>query len=146
MGNLILFAILVVFSSNLFNFTYCGGGISDLFYSFNSVYLKSAVSTRNTNTKLADLGENVAPYFMEAWAERIVTDYFSKNISPFLKGPKADYNLTFDFSSYSHYLAQKTEVIAYPKEFIFRLEARFGGVYNFSNKKVFQIVKGNIHG
>ena len=84
MGTLILFAILVVFSSNLFNFTYCGGGISDLFYSFNSVYLKSAVSTRNTNTKLADLGENVAPYFMEAWAERIVTDYFSKNISPFL--------------------------------------------------------------
>ena len=146
MGNLILFAILVVFSSNLFNFTYCGGGISDLFHSFDSVQLKSSVSTRNTNVKLQDLGENVAPYFMESWAERIVANYFSKNISPFLKGPKADYCLTFDFSSYSHYLAQKTEVVAYPKEFSFRLDARFGGIYNFSSRKIFQIVKGQING
>lgn len=145
MGNLILFAVLVVFSSNLFNFTYCGGGISDLFYSFNSVQLKSSVSTRNTNTKLKDLGENVAPYFMEAWAERIVTNYFSENISPFLKGPKADYHLTFDFSSYSTFLAQREEIRAYPKEFSFRLDAQFGGIYNFSSRKIFQIVKGQIH-
>lgn len=147
MGNLILFAILVVFSSNLYHFSYCGGGISDLFYSFDCVQLKNAVSIRNTNSKLSSLGEFVFPHFEASWAERIVMDYFDTNIRQFLKGPGASYQVKVDFGLYTSYKTVTYGLIkAYPKQFSFLLEASFGGVYSFRNSRTFRIEKGAVNG
>lgn len=145
MGNMILLTILTVFSMNLFHFSYCGGGIREVFLSFDAILLKSAVSIRNSNKKLSELGETVQPYFNETLSVRTVEDYFEANLSPYLKGPNGGYRVKFYFDAYSTYYPSSGKVEAFPQIFSFQLEASFGGIYTFCDHKTFHIIEGASH-
>jgi len=145
MGNMILLTILTVFSMNLFQFSYCGGGIREVFLSFDAISLKGAVSIRNSNKNLSELGETVQPYFNETLTVRTLEKHFEDNLSPYLKGPNGGYRVKYYFDGYSTYYPSSGKVEAFPQVFSFQLEASFGGVYTFCNQKTFKIIEGATH-
>ncbi len=144
MGNLILMAILAVFSTNLFYFTYCGGGISEVFLAFDASILKSAVTIRNTKAELLSLGKEVDPYFSESLAREYTEVYFADNIVPYMKGPNAGYVVKTYFGDYGLYKGTGRVCEAFPKKYTFTLSATFGGIYTYKKTKTFKIVKGEV--
>ncbi len=144
MGNLILMAVLAVFSTNLFYFSYCGGGISEVFLAFDASILKSAVTIRNTNVNLLILGKEVDPYFSESLTQKYTKDYFADNITPYLKGPNAGYAIATSFGDYGIYKGVSRICEAFPKKYTFTFSAHFGGIYTYKKTKTFKIVKGEV--
>lgn len=145
-GNLLIQATLFVFSINIFYFAYCYEGISETFFGLDLFSLKNTVSVKNLYPEVGLSKEYVDPYFVSTWVESYLNNYFATNLDKFLKGFGSKYEVSYEYSEFSNVLANGEIKPYYPKAFSISLNAKFGVIYSYSNKRAFRIIEGNVYG